>query len=288
MPEKLIDFRVFLTLVWRHLNLPDPTPIQLDIALYLQHGPRRKIIEAFRGVGKSWITAAYVVWKLRQNPNLKFMVLSASKDRADNFTTFCLRLINEIPILQCLIPRADQRCSKLSFDVGPARADHAPSVTSKGIFSQITGGRADEIIADDVEVMNNSFTQAMRDKLSEAVKEFDAILKPGGIITYLGTPQTELSLYNQLPDRGYAVRVWPARYPSDDQLINYGSERLAPFSSGLKTPLPLSGVPRTRAGSLTTTSSNVNFHMDAAGSSSSSCSTPGSPTWRSIPSSSGT
>ena len=63
MPEKLTDFRVFLTLVWRHLNLPDPTPIQLDIALYLQHGPRRKIIEAFRGVGKSWITAAYVVWR---------------------------------------------------------------------------------------------------------------------------------------------------------------------------------------------------------------------------------
>ena len=54
-------------------------------------------------------------------------------------------------------------------------------------------------------------------------------LKPGGTITYLGTPQTEQSLYNQLPDRGYAVRVWPARYPSDDQIINYGSERLAPF-----------------------------------------------------------
>ena len=69
----------------------------------------------------------------------------------------------------------------------------------------------------------------MRDKLSEAVKEFDAILKPGGTITYLGTPQTEQSLYNALPDRGYAMRVWPARYPSEDQLINYGSERLAPF-----------------------------------------------------------
>ena len=104
LPEKLRDFRVFLTLVWRHLGLPDPTPVQLSIAYYLQHGPRRKIIEAFRGVGKSWITAAYVVWKLRLDPNRKFMVLSASKDRADNFTTFCLRLIQEIPVLQCLIP----------------------------------------------------------------------------------------------------------------------------------------------------------------------------------------
>ncbi|UAJ16919.1 phage terminase large subunit [Desulfovibrio desulfuricans] len=229
IPEKLRDFRTFLVMVWRHLNLPDPTPIQLDFANYLQSGPRRTVNEAFRGVGKSWIAAAFVVWKLRINPNLKFMILSASKDRADNFTTFCLRLITEIPILQCLMPKADQRCSKLSFDVGPAKADHAPSVTSKGIFSQITGGRADIIIADDIEVPGNSFTQAMRDKLSEAVKEFDAILKPGGVIIYLGTPQTEQSLYNSLPDRGYAMRIWPARYPTTDQLANYGPGRLAPY-----------------------------------------------------------
>ena len=229
LPAQLQDFRVFLTMVWRFLGLPDPTPVQLDIAAYLQHGPRRKVIQAFRGVGKSWITAAYVVWRLRLNPNLKFMILSASKDRADNFTTFALRLINEVPVLQCLVPRADQRCSKLSFDVGPAKADQAPSVTSKGIFSQITGGRADEIIADDVEVPNNSYTQASRDKLSEAVKEFDAILKPQGLITYLGTPQTEQSLYNTLPDRGYAIRVWPARYPAQEQREHYGSGRLAPF-----------------------------------------------------------
>ncbi len=229
LPQQLKDFRVFLTMVWRFLGLPDPTPIQLDIAFYLQHGPRRKIIQAFRGVGKSWITAAYVVWKLRVEPDRKFMILSASKDRADNFTTFCLRLINELPALQCLIPRSDQRCSKLSFDVAPAKPDQAPSVTSKGIFSQITGGRADEIIGDDIEVANNSFTQTARDRLSEAVKEFDAILKPGGTITYLGTPQTEQSLYNALPDRGYEIRVWPARFPTEEQRSNYGEERLAPF-----------------------------------------------------------
>lgn len=111
MPDKLRDFRTFLVMVWRHLNLPDPTPIQLDFANFLQHGPRRSVNEAFRGMGKSWIAAAFTVWKLRMDPNLKFMVLSASKDRADNFTTFCLRLINEIPLLQCLIPRSDQRCS---------------------------------------------------------------------------------------------------------------------------------------------------------------------------------
>ena len=205
LPEKLQDFRYFLILTWRHLNLPDPTPVQLEIAEYLQHGPRRKIIQAFRGVGKSWITSAYVVWKLRMDPQLKFLVVSASKDRADNFSTFTMRLITEMDILAPLRPDASQRNSKISFDVRPARADHAPSVKSVGVLGQMAGSRADEVVADDVEVPNNSFTQPMRDKLSEAVKEFDAILKPKGMITFLGTPQTEKSLYNTLEERGYTT-----------------------------------------------------------------------------------
>lgn len=241
LPDKLRDFRAFLVLVWRHLRLPDPTPVQLDIARWLQTGPRRLITEAFRGVGKSWITAAFVVWSLRMDPQLKFMVLSASKDRADNFTTFCLQLINDIPLLHCLTPRSEQRCSKLSFDVGPAKPDQAPSVTSKGIFSQITGGRADIVVLDDVEVANNSYTQMMRDKLSEAVKEIDAILKPGGRVIYLGTPQTEQSLYTALPDRGYVTRIWPARYPESSQLVNYGDSLAPSILKALEANSGLSG-----------------------------------------------
>ena len=225
LPKKLHDFRYFLIITWRHLNLPDPTPVQLEIAEYLQHGERRKIIQGFRGVGKSWITSTYVVWRLRINPQLKFLVVSASKDRADNFSTFTMRLINEMPLLSPLIPQDHQRNSKISFDVVPASADHAPSVKSQGVLGQMAGSRADEVIADDCEVPNNSFTQPMRDKLAESVKEFDAILKPGGKITFLGTPQVENSLYLTLEERGYTTRIWTARYP--EYKNNYG-DRLAP------------------------------------------------------------
>jgi len=225
LPKKLHDFRYFLIITWRHLNLPDPTPVQLEIAEYLQHGERRKIIQGFRGVGKSWITSTYVVWRLRINPQLKFLVVSASKDRADNFSTFTMRLINEMPLLSPLIPQDHQRNSKISFDVAPSSADHAPSVKSQGVLGQMAGSRADEVIADDCEVPNNSFTQPMRDKLAESVKEFDAILKPGGKITFLGTPQVENSLYLTLEERGYTTRIWTARYP--EYKNNYG-DRLAP------------------------------------------------------------
>jgi hypothetical protein len=222
------DFRAFLCLVWAHLNLPPPTPIQLDIARSLQYGDRRDIVCAFRGVGKSWVTSAFVCWLLLRDPQLNILVVSASKDRADNFTTFTLRLITEMPMLQHLTPRADQRCSKVAFDVAPAEADHSPSMKSVGISGQLAGSRADVIIGDDVEVPNNSATQALRDKLGEAVKEFDAILKPNGRVLYLGTPQTEFSLYKELLNRGYRMRIWPARYPNPELRKRYG-DLLAPY-----------------------------------------------------------
>lgn len=224
----LADFRNFLFLAWHHIGLPDPTPVQYDIGHYLQHGPRRKIIQAFRGVGKSFITSAYVVWRLKNNPDLKFLVVSAAKDRADMFSTFTARLIREMDILQELKPRRGQRNSNIAMDVGPAANDHSPSIRSVGVTGQLTGSRADEVIADDVEAPTNSLTQTQRDRLSEIVKEFDAILKPEGSITYLGTPQTEMSLYNVLPDRGYHIRIWPARYPTHQQMESYG-HRLAPW-----------------------------------------------------------
>lgn len=239
----LKDFRKFVFVVWQHLNLPEPTPVQYDIAQYLQNAPRRAVIEAFRGVGKSWLTSAFVCWILLNDPQKKILVVSASKERADAFSTFVKRLINELPILQHLKPQDGQRDSVIAFDVGPATPDHSPSVKSVGITGQITGSRADVLIADDVEVPNNSATQMMRDKLSEAVKEFDAILKPGGRIIYLGTPQTEMSLYNQLPERGYEIRVWPALYPELNQVIKYQG-RLAPMITlALEKDKELAGKP---------------------------------------------
>jgi len=223
------DFRNFLYLTWKHLNLPSPTPVQNDIAKYVQDGPRRMVIQAFRGVGKSWITSAFVVHQLLLDPTLNFLVVSASKTRSDDFSTFTLRLISEMPILQHLKPSEDQRSSKISFDVGPAPAAHAPSVKSVGITGQLTGSRADIIVADDVESANNSMTQLMRDRLGETVKEFEAILKPEGRIIFLGTPQSEETLYNALLERGYETRIWPARYPSKTREI-YG-DRLCPTIS---------------------------------------------------------
>ena len=219
IPPQLKDFRNFLWMTWNHLALPAPTPIQYEIAEWMQNGPRRGVIQGFRGVGKSWICSAFVVHQLLLDPQKNILVVSASKNRADDFSTFTLRLIHEMPVLAHLMPGDKQRFSKISFDVGPAQASHAPSVKSLGITSQLTGSRADIIVADDVEVPNNSATQSMRDKLSEQVKEFEAILKPedNSRILFLGTPQCEDSIYNKMLERDYEMRVWPAKKVTSDK-----------------------------------------------------------------------
>jgi len=209
----LHDFRVFLRQVWDFLLLPPPTPVQNDIAYNLQHGPRRFIIQAFRGVGKTWITVAFVLWCLLLNPQLKILVVSANQQLADDFSKFCKQLIHGMPILQHLAPREGQRDSAISFDVGPATPSKDPSVKSAGITGQITGNRADIIVADDIEIPKNSYTHVMRDRLSGLVKEFDAVLKPEGRVIYLGTPQIEATLYSILGQRGYTIMVWPAEIP---------------------------------------------------------------------------
>jgi len=237
-PE-LKDFKNFLCLIWRHLALPDPTPIQYEIADWLQYGPKRQQTWAFRGEGKSWICSAFVDWSLLLNPAVNAMVVSASKQRADDFSTFTLRLIHEVPVLQHLKPSADQRFSKIAFEVGPAPPSHSPSVKSLGINSQIAGGRADIIIADDIEVPNNSMTQGMRDALDVKVREFDAVIKSAKVnpkIIYLGTPQCEDTIYKKLEKRGYIPRIWPAIYPTEQFAAKYYGDRLSPYIAKNSTP----------------------------------------------------
>ena len=209
------DFKLFLQAMWSQLDLPSPTRAQYAIADYLQHGPKRLQIQAFRGVGKSWITGAFVLWTLFNDQEKKIMIISASKERADNMSIFLQKLIMETPWLTHMIPKSDNsRWSRISFDISCA-PHQAPSVKSVGITGQLTGSRADLMILDDIEVPGNSMTELMREKLLQLCPEAESILTPkqDSRILFLGTPQTTFTVYRKLAERSYKPFVWPARYP---------------------------------------------------------------------------
>ena len=213
------DFKLFLQALWSQLELPQPTRAQYAIADYLQHGPKRLQIQAFRGVGKSWITGAFVLWTLFKDPERKIMIISASKERADNMSIFLQKLIIETPWLNHLRPKSDDsRWSRVSFDVN-CSPHQAPSVKSVGITGQLTGSRADLLVLDDIEVPSNSMTELMREKLLQLVTESESILTPknDSRILFLGTPQTTFTIYRKLAERNYRPFVWTARYPKNQE-----------------------------------------------------------------------
>ena len=217
------DFKLFLQALWNQLDLPSPTRAQYAIADYLQHGPKRLQIQAFRGVGKSWITGAFVLWTLFKDNEKKIMIISASKERADNMSIFLQKLIIETPWLAHMQPKNDNsRWSRISFDIA-CPPHQAPSVKSVGITGQLTGSRADLMILDDIEVPGNSMTELMREKLLQLCTEAESILTPkkDSRIMYLGTPQTTFTIYRKLAERNYRPFVWPARYPRKDKLSQY-------------------------------------------------------------------
>ena len=216
------DFSLFLRLCWKSLDLPAPTRAQLAMANYLQHGGSRIMLQCFRGLGKSWVTAAFVLWTLFCDRDKKIMVVSASKQRADDFSIFCQRCVLEFEWLAHMRPSDDdQRWSRVSFDIAGCRPAQSPSVKSVGISGQLTGSRADLIIADDCETPNNSATDMMREKLLQLITEFESVLTPklDSRIIFLGTPQSCFTIYKTLHERNYIPMVWPARYPKS--LVGY-------------------------------------------------------------------
>ena len=176
-------------------------------------------------------------------------MVSASSVKAKEFVSQATGILMTFDLLRFLRPLEDQRNSFDRFDVRQASLSQSPSLKAAGITGQITGSRATRIIADDIEIEGNARTEAARETLMRAVSEFEAIkvpahyeqdelIRPAADVLFLGTPQTEESIYNRLVrERNYSSFCVPARYPKIDKFDVYKIQRddaltvdvLAPF-----------------------------------------------------------
>ena len=206
------------------------TDMQRDISEYMQDGPRLRMVMAQRGEAKSTLAALYAVWRIVQRPSTRVLIVSGGEQQASEVATLVVRLIQTWEILECLRPdrQAGDRTSVEAFDVHYALKglDKSPSVACVGINANLPGKRADLLIPDDIETNKNGLTVTQRALLLHLSKEFSSICTHGDIL-YLGTPQSKDSIYNTLPGRGFGIRIWPGRYPTEAELENYG-DRLAP------------------------------------------------------------
>lgn len=207
------------------------TDMQADIADFMQHGPRLRMVMAQRGEAKTTLAALYAVWRIIHRPSTRVLIVSAGEQNSNDTATLIVRLIMTWDILEYLRPdrAAGDRTSTMSFDVHYSLKglDRSPSISCAGITSNLPGRRADLLIPDDVESNKNGATVLQRQQLLQLTKEFGSINTHGDIL-YLGTPQSKDSIYNTLPGRGFCVRIWPGRYPTPEEAERYG-DKLAPF-----------------------------------------------------------
>lgn len=200
--------------------------IQLDIANYVENGNLYRMVMAQRGQAKTTITAFYAVFRLIHDPSTRVLIFSAGGTMASEVSNWIIQIINGWDILSCL--RGDgqsgDRSSVEAFDVHHSLKgfEKSPSVACIGITGNMQGKRADLLIADDVESSKNSQTETMREQLLHRCRDFASICSSGDII-YLGTQQSNDSIYNHLPAMGFDIRIWPGRYPTEKEEEHYGN-----------------------------------------------------------------
>jgi hypothetical protein len=214
------------------------TDVQLDIGNYLQYGPKYRMIQAQRSQAKTTITSFYAVWRLIHDPAEIILIFSAGGDMANEISNGIIDIIGDWDMLECLRPAADDRQSTKAYDVHKQLKGYnkSPSVACMGITANMQGRRASVLIADDIESSKNALTETQRDLLLHKSRDFTSINQKGDII-YLGTPQSTDSVYNTLPGRGFDIRIWPGRFPTEKEEKNYGTH-LAPFIKNMMDENP--------------------------------------------------
>jgi hypothetical protein len=183
-----------------------------DACEWLQNGRKGRIavFKALRGFSKSTITARYAAWKLRKNPTWRFQILSATDKDGAKMSRDVQHVIKRHA--WCAGMQGKGLWKNHSFEVEGADDPRNPSVVAYGINSNLTGGRADEFINDDVEVPKTIRTPALREAIREKLSEETHILVPGGRILYIGTDHSLDSIYKEKIDDGADVLEMPLFY----------------------------------------------------------------------------
>lgn len=167
-------------------------------------GARNRVLLVFRGAGKSTALGERNAWKLQQDPTHQLLVQGADDELTDDISRDTISILRVHPWTQGLLmePAGVRHWwTWKGFEVSA----RTPQLRGRGILSRVTGNRADEIQNDDVEVAKNVETAEARAKLRKRLMEQSFILKPRGSKTWVGTPHTHDTIYDELIEGGAEV-----------------------------------------------------------------------------------
>lgn len=165
-----------------------------------------RVLMVFRGAAKSTIFGVYKAWLLYRDPTRRNLIWGEDTRLAKKLTRDTLTVLRRHPLCRTMLP---SMVGVEEFWVRGSTDARNASMAAYGVMSNATGSRADAVDFDDIEVPKNIKTAEAREKLRERISESTHILVPGGQKTYIGTPHTHDSIYEEQIEGGAAVLKIP-------------------------------------------------------------------------------
>jgi hypothetical protein len=196
LPEpKKVSFLTFY-LIWAELQGWEPPMIHVRICQWLESCDSRvRVLRVFRSAGKSTLYALYKAWQLYRDYWRRSIIWSVDDEMASRLTRDVLHIMRQHPLCQGMVRK--RSAGAFMFWVERSQDARNPSIHAVGVASNAVGARADACDFDDVEVPRNVGNAEARELLRQRIGESTHILLPDGCKTYIGTPHTEHSVYDE-------------------------------------------------------------------------------------------
>lgn len=183
-----------------------------------------KLIMLPRGHLKSHMVATWSAWMIVRHPEVTMLYVSATAELAET-QLFAIQNILASKIFQQFFPeyinpqeglreRWSQR--KISVDHPERRRQgiRDATIATAGLTTNTTGWHADIIIADDLVVPENAYTEDGRESVSKKASQFTSIRNAGGFTMACGTRYFPTDVYYVWKEQVYNV------YSEDGILID--------------------------------------------------------------------
>lgn len=172
-----------------------------------------KLIMLPRAHLKSHMVATWVSWMIVRHPEITILYLSATAELAET-QLYAIQNILESPTFQRYFPEyiKPQRGLREAWSSKEIIIDHSErknqairdaTVKTAGLTTNTTGWHADVIVADDLVIPENAYTEDGRESVAKKSSQFTSIRNPGGFTMACGTRYHPTDIYYTWANQRY-------------------------------------------------------------------------------------
>jgi phage terminase large subunit-like protein len=174
-----------------------------------------KLIMLPRGHLKSHMVATWCAWIILRHPEVTILYISATAELAET-QLFAIQNILQGNTFMKFFPeyinpqqglRERWSVKKMSID-HPSRREQAirdATVATAGLTTNTTGWHADIVVADDLVIPENAYTEEGRDSVVKKASQFTSIRNAGGFTMACGTRYFPTDIYYTWMNQKYTI-----------------------------------------------------------------------------------